>query len=246
LVRVKNPLLRSLRGLVGLIGASLAALAALLASGGARAELPADAVARALALARHAAQSLAPAGSRVLASPGALDARLRLEPCTQVEPYLIGGQPAWGRTRVGMRCAAGAAWKVTLPVQVLVLAPAFAPRVALPAGARVVEEQFERVEADWAAAASPPVTDPSALAGRTLARPLAAGQALRAADLQPRRWFASGEPVQVLAQGRGYTISIQAQALSHGLEGQVVRVRTDNGRILTGRAVGESRVEVAL
>ena len=208
--------------------------------------LPPDAIARALVLARNAAAAVAPPGARVLATPGKIDPRLRLAPCTRVEPHLVGGQPAWGRTRVGMRCTAGADWKVFLPIQVQVLAPAPTLRVALPAGARLTEDQLETTEVDWAAAATPPMHDASALAGRTLARPVPAGQALRSADLQPRQWFASGAPVRVLAQGPGYAISAEGTALNAGLEGQAVRVRTDNGRILTGHAVGEGRVELRL
>jgi flagellar basal body P-ring formation protein FlgA len=34
---------------------------------------------------------------------GALDTRLRLAPCQQVEPYLPRGSRLWGRTRIGLR-----------------------------------------------------------------------------------------------------------------------------------------------
>jgi flagella basal body P-ring formation protein FlgA len=225
---------------------ALGLAAHLLAGGPARAELPPDAMARALVLARDAAAALAPEGARVLVTPAPLDPRLRLAPCARVEPYLAGGQPVWGRTRVGMRCAAGANWRVFLPLQVQVLAPAPALRVALPAGARLSEDQFEMAEVDWGATPAPPARTVSELAGRTLARPVAAGQAVRSTDLQPRQWFASGTPVRVLAQGPGYAISTEGTALNPGLEGQAVRVRTHNGRILVGRAVGEGRVELRL
>lgn len=235
---------RARRAATPLAAAALAG--ALLAGGPARAELPPEAIARALTLLRQAAAARAPSGARVLATPGALNPRLRLAPCERVEPYLAGGQPVWGRTRVGMRCVAGAGWNVFLPVQVQVLAPAPALRVALPAGARLTAEQIDWAEVDWAAGATPPLGDAAALAGRTLVRPVAAGQALRSGDLQPRQWFAGGTPVRVLATGPGYAISTEAVALGAGLEGQAVRVRTDNGRILSGRAVGVGRVEVAL
>jgi flagella basal body P-ring formation protein FlgA len=223
-----------------------ATLALALGAAAARADLPPEAIARALVLARGAAAAKAPPGARVLATPGALDARLRLAPCTQVEPYLAGGQPAWGRTRVGMRCVAGAAWNVQLPVQVQVFAPAVVTQVALPAGASLAEGQLGLAEVDWGAASAPPATEVALLAGRILARPLSAGQAIHASDLRPRQWFASGEQVRVLAVGPGYSISAEGQALSPGLEGQAVRVRTDNGRIVVGRAVGDKRVEVSL
>jgi flagella basal body P-ring formation protein FlgA len=75
--------------------------------------------------------------------------------------------------------------------------------------------------------------------------PAGAGQALRP-DLLARKWFASGETVQIVARGAGFSISAEGQALSHGLEGQPARVRTEGGRVLVGRPVAERRMEVQL
>lgn len=227
----------------GLLACALAAVAA-----AAEAEplLPPEAIAQALVLVRDAAVALAPKGARVRATPGAADARLRLAPCARIEPYLAAGQPAWGRTRVGLRCAEGANWRITLPVQVQVLAPALVLRQALPAGARLGEDLLESAEIDWAAAGGMPARDAGELAGRVLARPLAAGQAPRAADLQVRQWFASGQTVRIVASGSGFSVSTDGQALGPGIEGQPVRVRTEGGRVLVGRPAGDGVIEVSL
>lgn len=199
----------------------------------------------ALALARQAAAAVAPAGARVTASAGTLDARLRLAACARVEPYLVAGLPNWGATRVGLRCISGPVpWRAFLPVQVQVLAPAWTSRAALPTGAVVAGDQWELTETDWAATATPPLGALSTIAGRTLARPVQPGQALREADLQARRWFANGQTVRIVAAGPGFSIQAEGLALGHGIEGQPVRVRVEGGRILTGHAVGDSLVEV--
>lgn len=196
---------------------------------------------------QRAAAATAPAGARVVVSAAALDARLRLAGCAQVQPYLVAGLPAWGHTRVGLRCASGpVAWRVFLPVQVQVFAPAWTSRAALPAGALVAADQWQLAETDWAAAAAPPLPPQAAIAGRTLARPVAAGQALREADLQARRWFAIGSAVRLIANGPGYAVGTEGLALGHGIEGQPVRVRTEGGRIVSGLPVGEGLVEVRL
>ena len=201
--------------------------------------------AAARALVREAAAAVAPPGARIVATPGRLDPRLRLAPCAHVEPHLVAGLPVWGATRVGLRCTEGAvAWRTTLPVRVQVLAPAWTSRAALPAGALVLAEQWELAEADWAATPAPPVDATQPIAGRTLARPVHAGQALRENDLQARRWFSSGQVVRIVAAGAGFTIQAEGQALGHGIEGQPVRVRTEAGRIVTGQPVGEALVEV--
>jgi len=116
----------------------------------------------------------------------------------------------------------------------------------LPAGSVLQAEQLRQAEVDWAATPTPPVADVSRLIGRQLARPLPAGAAPRQPDLKQRQWFAAGDTVQLVAQGRGFSVSGAGQALGPGLEGQTVRVRTDNGRVLSGQAVGQNRVEVSL
>jgi len=211
------------------------------------AQLSPPVVAQALALATEAAATLAPADARVLASAGALDPRLRLAPCDQVTPYLPSGSPPWGRTRIGLRCTQGPTpWHVQLPVTVQVLAPALVVASALPAGARIEAAQLSLAEVDWAAAATPPFTTEENLSGRVLSRPVAAGQALRAADLQPRVWFAHGDTVRVSARGNGFAITVEGQALTPGREGQPARVRTESGRIVVGRPVGERLLEIRL
>jgi flagella basal body P-ring formation protein FlgA len=155
--------------------------------------------------------------------------------------------PAWGRTRIGLRCSEGPTrWNVFLPVTIQVWAPAMVLATPLPAGARLTDSQLLRAEVDWGSAALPVFVQAEALVGRTLARAMPAGQALHGGDLQARQWFAMGETVRIVASGDGFSITAEGQALSAGLEGQAARVRTDSGRVLVGRAVGERRVEVGL
>ena len=206
-----------------------------------------EAVAQATALLHQAAQAGAPRGARILALPGVLDARLKLAPCTQVQAFLPGGVTAWGKTRVGLRCVQGpVAWQVFLPVTVQVWAPAVVAQAALPAGAQLAGSQLALAVVDWAAAPGAPQAELSALDGRVLVRPVAAGQVLRASDLRARQWFASGDTVQFVAQGRGFAVSAEGQAMTAGLEGQPVRVRMESGRVVVGLPVGQRRVELNL
>ncbi|RVU45519.1 flagellar basal body P-ring formation chaperone FlgA [Rubrivivax rivuli] len=213
------------------------------------APLPAAAVAQALAMLSEAARALAPAGARVLAVPGQPDPRLKLAPCAQVEAFLVPGAPAWGRTRIGLRCqktsdaAPTPRWSISLPATVQVWAQAAVSAAALPVGATLQADSLALAEVDWAAAPQPPFAHPSQLAGRVTARPVPAGQALRATDLQARQWFAAGDTVRVVAGGPGFSISTMGQAVSAGIEGQRVRVRVGENRTEDGRALGPRMVE---
>lgn len=198
-------------------------------------------------LAESAARATAPPGTRVVVETGQLDARLRLAPCRQVQPYLPPGVAVWGRSRIGLRCTDGVArWNVTLPVRVAVFGRVVVAVATLPAGVTLAQDQLALADIDIAAEPGAVFTDPAQLVGRSLARPLAAAEAVRAPALKSRQWFAAGETVQVLAAGPGFAVAAEAQALGPGLEGQDVRVRFENGRVASGRAVGERRVELLL
>lgn len=206
----------------------------------------ASAIVAATLLAQQAAQALAPAGAKVLAQAGAIDPRLQLAPCQHISPHLSPGVPAWGATRVGLRCTAGATWNVSLSMQVQVWAPAWVASAALPAGVELQPSQLRVEVVDWAATATTPLSPTLDLGQRVLARPVQAGQALRATDLVARKWFNSGDTVQVHAVGAGFAIRTEGQAMSAGLEGQSAKVKTDNGRIVVGLPVGERRLELRL
>ena len=185
--------------------------------------------------------------ARVMVELGQADPRLRLAPCQRAEPYLLPGLRLWGRSRIGLRCVEGPTrWSVTLPLTVHVLAPALVVAGPLDAGTTLAAGHLQLAEVDLAAEPGAVFTDPAALVGRSLVRPLQAGEALRPDRLKQRQWFAAGAQVKVVARGDGFAIAGEGQALGQGIDGQDVRVRFENGRTVTGRAVGEREVEVLL
>jgi flagellar basal body P-ring formation protein FlgA len=201
----------------------------------------------AIAGTQAAAKDAALGVSRVDIGVGSLDKRLRLAPCQRIEPYLPPNAKLWGKTRIGLRCAQGAtAWNVYLPITVKVYGQAMVSLQPLAAGSVLTAADLVKAEVDLAEDSSDAVMQASQAVGRSLAKPLLAGQSLRLAHLKLRQWFAAGETVQVLAQGNGFKIASEGQALTAGIEGQAARVRTEAGRVLTGVAVGERRMELAL
>lgn len=201
---------------------------------------------RVQALAEQASQRAAP-GLRVEVRLGALDPRLKLAPCARIEPYLPAGVKPWGAARIGVRCTDGAVrWNVYLPMTVDVFGPGLVVAAALPAGAVLKAGDLTPGTVNLSASPVSALTDADQAIGRALARPLAAGQALRTIDLRPRQWFAAGDPVRLSAGGTGWRIHAEGHALGPGLEGRPVRVRTESGRVVSGVAVGERQVEVAL
>jgi flagella basal body P-ring formation protein FlgA len=186
-------------------------------------------------------------GLRVEVETGRLDPRLKLAPCSRIEPYLPPGFRAWGATRVGLRCLEGATrWNVYLPVTIRVFGPALVAATVLPAGTPLTESDLRVEEVDLAAQVQPAVVDVMAAVGRPLTVALKPGESLRQHHLRPRQWFAAGETVKLIARGPGFAVEGEGLAMAPGLEGQTVRIRTESGRIVSGLPAGERRVELPL
>lgn len=186
-------------------------------------------------------------GARVVVQVGQPDPRLRLAPCEQIQAFTPPGVPAAGRTRLGLRCERGATlWKVSVPVTVQLWRPALVARGPLAMGTPLDAEHLDLAEVDTAATAETPFRLLTEVQGRQLARPLDAGEPLRPADLKARQWFAAGDTVRVVALGAGWRIVTEGQAVSAGIEGRPARVKTEQGRLLTGKAVAEREMELRL
>jgi flagellar basal body P-ring formation protein FlgA len=174
---------------------------------------------------------------------GSLDPRLKLAPCARIEPFLPPGAKLLGRTRIGLRCLAGARrWTVYWPLTVKAWTSGWVAASPLAAGTVITGAHLTAGEVDIADGPAAAPLQPQAAIGRTLTRPVTAGSPLRAADLRQRQWFAAGDTVRVVAGGAGFELSTDGQAMNPGIEGQRVRVRTEGGRTITGRPVGDRLV----
>lgn len=184
---------------------------------------------------------------RMEVSVGSLDSRLRLAPCARVEPYLPAGSRLWGRTRLGLRCVEGpTAWNVYLPVTVKAFGPAWVLTGPVAPGAVLAAHDATQAEVDWADESAPIMANPEMWVGQIAARQLVAGQALRQSMVRPPNLFKAGAQVKVVAQGAGYAVSSAGQAMMAGAVGQIVRIRMDNGRIVSGTVNENGTVIVTL
>lgn len=178
---------------------------------------------------------------------GELDSRLRLAPCQKVEPYIPVGTRLWGKTRLGIRCLQGAAkWNVFLPVTVKAFGPAWVVKGNLSPGAVLTEADAMQSEVDWAEESSPIVSNSEEWVGQVAARSLTTGQAIRQVMVKAAQVFQAGTQIRVVAQGTGFQISADGQALSAGVIGQPARVRMDNGRVMMGVVLDNRTVKLEI
>lgn len=246
------PFVRPLRHVRLAAAAGLCAVAGLLSAPAAAQVQLADAPTLAEPLATQVRQLLldrviGPATPRAEVTLGRLDPRLRLAACQKVDAYLPTGARVWGPTRVGLRCVDGpTAWNVYLPVNVQVFGPGLVAAAPLPAGHVLTQADLRSAEINLTDSRSPAVLDGATVLGRVLSQALTAGETLRVTGMKSRQWFAPGDTVQLRAVGGGFAIAASGEALTAGLEGQSVRVRTTGGKVVVGQAVGDKMVEITL
>jgi flagella basal body P-ring formation protein FlgA len=209
-----------------------------------------DYSALALEWARAAAPSAMPASRtplRIEVSVGSLDSRLKLAPCGNVEPYLPVGARLWGKTRVGLRCTDGMSrWNVSIPVTVKVMGAAWVIKTPVASGAAVSLDDAVEAQVDWAEEAAVVLPNTQAWVGQVATRPLQTGQTLRQGMVKAAQVFQAGAQVRVVAQGAGFQVSGEAQALSVGVIGQTARIRMENGRVTSGLVLDTNTVKIEL
>ncbi len=184
---------------------------------------------------------------RMEVSVGQLDSRLRLAARAKVEPYIPAGMRLWGKTRLGLRCVDGPVrWNVFLPIQVKAFGPAWVVRGPVQSGTTLGAADAMQAKVDWAEEPMAVLGDPAQWVGATVVRNLNAGQALRVSMVRAAQVFDAGSNVRVVAEGPGYSVTSDGQAVGAGIVGQTVRVRMEGGRFMTGTVVDSRTVRVAI
>ena len=176
---------------------------------------------------------------------GELPQGTRLAPCQRIEPFLPYGTRLWGRSRLGVKCVAGANWMVMLPVMVRVFGQALVAARPIRANGPVAPEDFTTTEVELSAVTGQPVTDPSITVGQMATRPLRAGDMLMSHHLRVKPTISAGDPVRIRVLGEGFTVQASGVALAAGTDGQSLRVRTTSGKVLMGRLSGRT-VDITL
>jgi flagella basal body P-ring formation protein FlgA len=189
------------------------------------------------------AQSAGLAGQATI-EVGAIDPRLSLAACPAPQAFQQPGARAFGKTTVGVRCAAPSAWTVYIQAKVAVQGDYVAAAVPLAQGQPIEQSQLVLMKGDLAAMPNGVVTDMAQAIGRTPTMSLPSGAPLRLDTLRSKPVVQSGQSVRVVTSGDGFKVSAEGRAIGTAGEGQVVQVRTPAGAILSGVAKAGGLVEV--
>jgi flagella basal body P-ring formation protein FlgA len=173
-----------------------------------------------------------------------VEPRTVLAACAAPEAFLLPGARPWGKTTVGVRCAAPAPWKIYLQAQVSVVATYLAAAMPLAQGQPIAAAQLVKQEGDLAALPAGVATEPAQVLGKMPLATLPAGAPLRLDSLKSKPVVQQGQLVRVVSSGAGFNVSAEGRAIGTAAEGQVVQVRTPNGAVVSGVAQASGLVEV--
>lgn len=173
-----------------------------------------------------------------------IDPRLKLAKCEHLEPYFPAGARLWGNSNVGVRCLAPATWSIYVPVSIKVSSNVVVAVRPIAAGQSIQTDDVQLLQRDITTMAGSALTSLDQALDKNVAAPVDSGTILRAEMLRASNVILQGQTVKLIAQGAGFRVTSEGQAMGNAKAGQVVGVKTRSGQIIKGVAKSEGVVEV--
>ena len=192
------------------------------------------------------AERLGATDDRTRVRAATLDARLRLASCDRpLEGFLRPGTKIGAKTIVGVRCDGTRAWKMYVPVDVVVESRVWVAARSLPRGHLLTRDDIVADVRDVSRMTRGYIDDPRQLVGQRLRSSVLAGHVLTPRLLEADRIVRRGQTVTLAVSQGGVDIRMAGRALADGALGQRIRVENLNsGRIVEGVVRSPELVEI--
>lgn len=156
------------------------------------------------------------------------------------------GNRMWGRTFVRVQCVGSATAPFFVGIDVKVWAPILVMKNGIQAGQALSASDVEFKQMDLSQLTHGWLTDTVHINNKTAARQLWPGAVLKPDHLRGQALIRNGDTVKVMMKGPGFAVGGTAVALGEAEFGQVVKIKTSQGKILHGVAREALVVEIAL
>lgn len=180
----------------------------------------------------------------VIISQGKIDNRITLPKCTTLEAFIPTGSQLWGNTSVGVRCNNPSSWTIYVQINIQVMADVIHVARPLTRGTPLVAEDVKLQRVNLTQMPEGIFTELSQVIGKVPLSSLSSGQLLRQSALRLPHVILRGQKVILHIQGQGFSVSSEGLALADAAEGQVVQVRNESGRVISGIARNDGIVVV--
>ncbi len=165
-----------------------------------------------------------------------IDSRLKLNNCDKAEVFLPPGSKPWGKLTVGVRCSAPKPWQIYLSAQVRIKGTYYVAANNLKNGQVMNDSDLIKLNGELSSLPGNAITTSQQVIGKTIQGSYTTGTALRADMFRSPQVVQQGQTVKVISNGKGFSVSTEAIALTNANEGQIARVKTNNGQLITGIA----------
>ncbi|MEI7294182.1 flagellar basal body P-ring formation chaperone FlgA [Paraburkholderia tropica] len=169
-----------------------------------------------------------------------------LAACAALEPFMPPGARMWGRTTVGVRCVGAKPWTLYVIGRIAINVTYYVAARQINAGEALSAADYLPRDGDLASLPQTIITDPQQANGAVALMRITQGLPLRSDMLRSASSVVIGQTVKVVAVGPNFTISSEGSVLNNAAPGQMVRVRTPNGQIISGVVKDASTVEIQI
>lgn len=187
-----------------------------------------------------------PAGANVHVNFVKVDDRIGGAQCPAALFANSAGNKMWGRTFVRVQCVGSDTPPFFLGVDVKVWAPVLVVKGTVQSGQAIGVNDVEFRTMNLTELKHGWVTDLAHLGNKTAARQLWPGMLLKHDYLRGQALVKNGDTVKVMMKGPGFAIGGTAVAMGEAELGEVVKIKTAQGKILHGIARDALLVEVSL
>lgn len=156
------------------------------------------------------------------------------------------GNKMWGRTYVRVQCVGSDTAPFFVGVDVKVWAPVLVVKGTVQSGQTLGLNDVEFRTMDLSQLSHGWVSELAHLNNKTAARQLWPGTLLKHDHLRGQALVKNGDTVKVMMKGPGFAIGGTAVAMGEAELGEVVKIKTSQGKILHGVARDALLVEVSL
>lgn len=169
-----------------------------------------------------------------------------LAACAALEPFMPPGARMWGRTTVGVRCVGAKPWTLYVIGRIAINVTYYVAARQINAGEALSAADYLPRDGDLASLPQTIITDPQQANSAVALMRITQGLPLRSDMLRSASSVVIGQTVKVVAVGPNFTISSEGSVLNNAAPGQMVRVRTPNGQIISGVVKDASTVEIQI
>jgi flagella basal body P-ring formation protein FlgA len=180
---------------------------------------------------------------KVSYSIGTITPNTALSACPELDVSLPAGAKLLGNTNLLVKCKSSANAQY-VRVSIHAEAEYLVAAHALPAGKTLTSDDLAWQKGDLGTLPAQVVTSLTQAEGKTTTLSVGAGMPLRNDLLKSPLIIRQGQQVSVQSIGQGFQVSAKGTAVTSASEGQVVRVRMDNGQTVSGIAQTNGTVQV--